>query len=315
MPIKKISSVITVSILCANMLTFTSFADSDKNNFELNQDVNNLNINTEELQNTEDIQINSTDGENFIESKILEESIDNSSEKGQVLNALNNSDIDARSVLFEHDDEYIRKNLKGLKNKQDLSFGEPYKVVVFSKDIVDALNEESDISKAIENSPYYWEVPILNNKNKKVVSTCKVDKLENKWEVVEVGSYLDSDNAELSKNYKSISKLMKKMNIENIKDFAHIRCSLIGYDVLYAKTDTDEYFIPLSFEGNKLGKLKDKSLYDRDSFIKIVEPILETSNEDSNEVIITGIPSTNKTKSVVLEFIENIFNNFLAIFK
>ena len=64
MPIKKISSVITVSILCANMLTFTSFADSDKNNFELNQEVNNLNINTEELQNTEDIQINSTDAEN-----------------------------------------------------------------------------------------------------------------------------------------------------------------------------------------------------------------------------------------------------------
>ena len=50
------------------------------------------------------------------------------------------------------------------------------------------------------------------------------------------------------------------MNIKDIKYFAHIRFSQLGYDVLYAETDKDEYFIPLVFEGNKDSKLKDKFL-------------------------------------------------------
>ena len=244
----------------------------------------------------------------FVEQRILDESIKNAKEKEQILNALDNSPIDAREVLFEHDDAYIKENLKDLKNKQDLSFGEPYKVVVFSEDIVKALNEEGDISKAIDNSSYYWEVPILNNKNQKVVSTCIVDKENDKWQVVEVGSYLDSENVDLSNNYENISELMKQKNIEDIKDFAHIRCSLMGYDILYAKTDADEYFIPLRFE-NKVNTFKDKNLYDKESCVKIVKPILEKSIKDSEKLIITGKAPTNK--SSILEFIER----FLAIFK
>lgn len=245
----------------------------------------------------------------FIERRILDESIKNAKEKEQILNALDNSPIDAREVLFEHDDAYIKENLKDLKNKQDLSFGEPYKVVVFSEDIVKALNEEGNISKAIDNSSYYWEVPILNNKNQKVVSTCIVDKENDKWQVVEVGSYLDSENVDLSNNYENISELMKQKNIEDIKDFAHIRCSSMGYDILYTKTDAGEYFIPLSFEGSKVDTFKDKGLYDKESFIKIVKPILEKSTKDSEKLIITGKAPTNK--SSILEFIER----FLAIFK
>ena len=244
----------------------------------------------------------------FVEQRILDESIKNAKEKEQILNALDNSPIDAREVLFEHDAAYIKENLKDLKNKQDLSFGEPYKVVVFSEDIVKALNEEGDISKAIDNSSYYCEVPILNNKNQKVVSTCIVDKENDKWQVVEVGSYLDSENVDLSNNYENISELMKQKNIEDIKDFAHIRCSLMGYDILYAKTDADEYFIPLRFE-NKVNTFKDKNLYDKESFVKIVKPILEKSIKDSEKLIITGKAPTNK--SSILEFIER----FLAIFK
>ena len=263
-------------------------------------------------QNNKSFEKNVIDKEEYIEPSILSESIDNSDEKEQILNSLYNSKIDAREVLFSHDDVLTNSNFKGVKNKQDLLFGEPYKVVLFSNYIKDALNAGTTIEEAIDNSPYYWEVPIINSNNKKVVSTCIVDKLENQWQIVEVGSNLDGNNVDLSKDHKKISKLMRKMNIKDIKYFAHIRFSQLGYDVLYAETDKDEYFIPLVFEGNKDSKLKDKFSYSKENFVKTIQPLLDIQSSDE---ILLGGSTTQYSKSVIFKFIESIFGKFSEIFR
>ena len=108
--------------------------------------------------------------------------------------------------------------------------------------IKDALNAGTTIEEAIDNSPYYWDVPIINSNNKKVVSTCIVDKLENQWQIVEVGSNLDGNNVDLSKDHKKISKLMRKMNIKDIKYFAHIRFSQLGLSLIHISFNNSRFF-------------------------------------------------------------------------
>ena len=312
MKFKKLASIVTLGIVCSNMLAFAAYADSNKNNSNLGKKSNDLLMEFDNSQNNRSFEKNVIDKEEYIEPSILSESIDNSDEKEQILNSLYNSKIDAREVLFSHDDVLTNSNFKGVKNKQDLSFGEPYKVVLFSNDIKDALNAGTTIEEAIDNSPYYWEVPIINSNNKKVVSTCIVDKLENQWQIVEVGSNLDGNNVDLSKDHKKISKLMRKMNIKDIKYFDHIRFSQLGYDVLYAETDKDEYFIPLVFEGNKDSKLKDKFSYSKENFVKTIQPLLDIQSSDE---ILLGGSTTQYSKSVIFKFIESIFGKFSEIFR
>ena len=221
--------------------------------------------------------------------------------------------IDAREIILTHEDNLTKQNLKGVKNKEDLSFGEPYKVIIFSKEIMYSLNNNSsDVENSIQNSPYYWEVPILKKSNNKPVSTCIIDKIENKWQIVEVGSNLTSDDINLSRNHKSITKLIRKNNITDIIDFAHIRIAEIGYDVLYIKSSKKEYFVPLNFEGNNSNKLKNKHLYSKESLSKEIKPLLANEDVNDSSELLFGGSALKETKPSLLERIVNLI---VSIFK
>ena len=117
MKFKKLASIVTLGIVCSNMLAFAAYADSNKNNSNLGKKSNDLLMEFDNSQNNKSFEKNVIDKEEYIEPSILSESIDNSDEKEQILNSLYNSKIDAREVLFSHDDVLTNSNFKGVKNK------------------------------------------------------------------------------------------------------------------------------------------------------------------------------------------------------
>ena len=97
MKFKKLASIVTLGIVCSNMLTFAAYADSNKNNSNLGKKSNDLLMEFDNSQNNKSFEKNVIDKEEYIEPSILSESIDNSDEKEQILNSLYNS---KRSIIF-----------------------------------------------------------------------------------------------------------------------------------------------------------------------------------------------------------------------
>lgn len=81
MKFKKLASIVTLGIVCSNMLAFAAYADFNKNNSNLGKKSNDLLMEFDNSQNNKSFEKNVIDKEEYIEPSILSEFIDNSDEK------------------------------------------------------------------------------------------------------------------------------------------------------------------------------------------------------------------------------------------
>ncbi|MDK2805968.1 hypothetical protein PGH24_01075 [Thermoanaerobacterium thermosaccharolyticum] len=222
---------------------------------------------------------------------LVQQQLDLAKEKDQVEGAISDSQSNPKKFLVDNKHELGRKELMDVSNPDDLIYGKAYKVYIANKEVVQDLIEGKNISNALLNAPYEWEVPVkFNNKS---VASITVSFLDNRWNVGEIGGYLSPDSIDFVSNPDGITSYLDNNNLKEAKTFIHFRVPSLHSDFLYIEANSGEYFIPIIHgEGkSELYGLKDKKIYTKDEIISAIGPTLKAGLNDTG--MTTGRPSIN----------------------
>ncbi|MGJ7045325.1 hypothetical protein [Thermoanaerobacterium thermosulfurigenes] len=250
-----------------------------------------------------------------INTLVQQQTLDLAKEKDQVERAISDSQSNTKKFLVDNKDELGRKELMDVSNPDELIYGKAYKVFIANKEVVQNLIERKNISNALLNAPYEWEVPIKFNG--KDVASITVSFLDNRWDVGEIGGYLSPDSIDFVSNTDGITSYLDNNNLKEAKTFIHFRISSLHSDFLYIEANSGEYFVPIIHgEGkSELYGLKDKKIYTKDEIISAIGLILKAGLNDTG--MTTGRPSVNGKdlgNQVYYLFALTIFIAFITIF-
>ncbi len=74
-----------------------------------------------------------------------------------------------KKFLVDNKHELGRKELMNVSNPDDLIYGKAYKVYIANKEVIQDLIDRKNISNALLNTSYEWEIPVKFN-NRSVAS-------------------------------------------------------------------------------------------------------------------------------------------------
>lgn len=190
------------------------------------------------------------------------------------------------------------KEFSGIKDTDDLTIGKPYKVIISSKELLNALFEDKPIDKILKQSSYKWQVPVLvkpdnlkpnGKKGYKIKdsdlsdedlelcrtgTTCTIGQKPGtkKWRIESIGGPLSPKQIDLSRKSKALSTYLNDKSIKSADSFANIELSSVHMNLIYIKCQEKEYFIPLIHSIDKLYGLKNMQLYTRNEVVSAIEP-------------------------------------------
>ncbi|WP_026487392.1 hypothetical protein [Caldanaerobius polysaccharolyticus] len=224
-----------------------------------------------------------------INTLIQQQTLDLAKEKGQVERAIGDSQLSPKKFLVDKKGELGRKELMDVSKPDELIYGKAYKVFIANKEVVQNLIEKKNISNALLNAPYEWEVPVKFNG--KEVASVTLAFLNNRWEVGEIGGYLSPASIDFVSNPDGITSYFDNNNLKEAEKFIHLRIPSLHSDFLYLDANNREYFVPIIHgEGkSELYGLKDKKIYTKDEIILAIGPILKAGLNDTG--MTTGRPS------------------------
>lgn len=160
-------------------------------------------------------------------------------EKVTIQQTIQNSNV--TKLLFQNKQNF-NPALANVASQSDLSYGTPYKVVVANEAVTGALLSGDNLAQSITSAPYYWEVPVLASG--KAVTSFMIDKVQGKWQVVEIGAYLSSENIVFSSDVNQLKANLKANALDNASSVTHIRIASVHQDYLYIGGN-QESFIPI----------------------------------------------------------------------
>ncbi len=134
----------------------------------------------------------------------------------------------------------------GLSSKEDVpvTIGTPYKVYDTEPDWVQSFYANNEFAKCF-NQNYIWEVPLINQEGQ-IIQTAKVAFFEGEWQPVIVGRELPLNYISFSSHQKEISSSIKQAGIKGIIAVKHIRTTMPRIDLIYVKSLSGEFLIPMS---------------------------------------------------------------------
>lgn len=166
-------------------------------------------------------------------------------ERNEVQKAID--EFNVKEFLLKHKQQYDIKELFKVTNADELIYGTPYKVVIATRAIIDALLDGKNLTQFVTEAPYYWEFPVLlKNDPKQAVTSFQVHKTDGKWQVGEIGAFLRKEDLIFSSESNSIKTILKKNNVENVSSLYHLRIFSLRQDYLYLNSADQEYFIPVN---------------------------------------------------------------------
>lgn len=160
-------------------------------------------------------------------------------EKVTIQQTIQNSNV--TKLLFQNKQNF-NPALANVASQSDLCYGTPYKVVVANEAVTGALLSGDNLAQSITSAPYYWEVPVLASG--KAVTSFMIDKVQGKWQVVEIGAYLSSENIVFSSDVNQLKANLKANALDNASSVTHIRIASVHQDYLYIGGN-QESFIPI----------------------------------------------------------------------
>jgi len=130
---------------------------------------------------------------------IEKQQFDKAQEQALVLKAMNTNQSYTKQLFIKH-----RKVFKGLTaSGKDLTFGVPYKVYVPGSAFIMAFMADNPIANLLENTDYFWEVPVLYKGQ--AFDSFTVEFYENKWQIGEIGSHNTKDSIGMASELKKWS--------------------------------------------------------------------------------------------------------------
>lgn len=225
-----------------------------------------------------------------ISELVYKQTINNAREKQNVEKAI--TDSNNQEFLAQNKDIMGRNELKVIEKPEDVQYGTPYKVIIANKDVITTMLSGEPISNALLNAPYYWEAPILvgSTESKIVAASMTIDKLNDKWQVVETGGYLSPQLIDFSSNYGKIIAIIQGNGINEASSILHFRIPSLHSDFIYIADNNNEKFIPLFHNRETLYGLSNLKVYSQDEIINAIGPVLkEGLKYQPNEGPVSGI--------------------------
>lgn len=218
-------------------------------------------------------------------------------EKVAVQQAIQSSNV--TKLLVQNKQNFNNPALANITAASDLSYGAPYKVVVANAVVTNALLSGTNLDQAIAAAPYYWEVPVLASGQ--AITSFMVDKVQGKWQVVEIGACLSSENIGFSSDVNQLKANLKANALTNASSVTHLRISSAHQDYLYVG-GTQESFIPIrhgrsTTTKSQVQSVQEKSKLTRAEVLNQIGDVLRQNPSDQNAAIPLGGSSTTQPQS------------------
>jgi hypothetical protein len=179
-------------------------------------------------------------------------------EKVAIQRTIQNSNV--AKLLFQNKQNFNNSSLANVAAQSDLSYGTPYKVVVANAAVTEALLSGDNLAQSITSAPYYWEVPVLASG--KAVTSFMIDKVQGKWQVVEIGACLSSENVAFSSDVNQLKANLKANALDNASGVTHLRIASVHQDYLYVGGN-QESFIPIRHGRSVSAKVRAQSVQEK----------------------------------------------------
>lgn len=193
-------------------------------------------------------------------------------EKKEELSDIISQSFEKSKEIFYKYQKYFFKNKLTINNKDEIFFGEPYKVYTIENpaETIKALSNGINFLDIINYNNYYWEVPVYTKSygNKIPISTIQIRKTPSNqsWHLSTINGYLEPSLSDICSDKDKLIGLLKSNNLTNVDNVVHF--NLLNMDFLYVLTNNNEIFIPLFICNSS--RLKYLEVNDKSQFISFL---------------------------------------------
>lgn len=182
---------------------------------------------------------------NIMENLMDGNRLDKAPEREAVQNAI--ADGKVIDTLIANSEQFGMEELSRVSGADELTYGEPYKVAMANKELVNALLEGRTLAGTIPTLRYIWEVPvILKSDPENPLCTFTVAFHNNAWRVVEIGGFLSREEISFAGSKNKQLGVLKKNAMDSGTSYVHLRIAAARIDYLYTQSGDQEFFIKIN---------------------------------------------------------------------
>lgn len=210
---------------------------------------------------------------------IASEFLTSAEEQNDVLSTM---DDNLQSIQQDFSSNYLEWGLSS-ENDIPVKIGAPYKVYDTKADWVKSFYANQEFSKCYSQD-YVWEVPLID-KEGQIIQTAKVAFFEGKWQPVIIGRELSLDCISFSSNPKEINNSLERAEVKGIIFTKHIRTMMPRIDLIYIKSLSGEFLIPMSTRPDLFPEVSMMKVYKASELMDLIKDKYPSREVNANNLM------------------------------